>query len=53
MLSKYGEEQTNESFFKIQEIVIRTLEALQKVMASDRNNSFELYGFDILLDSHL
>lgn len=22
-------------------------------MTSDRNNSFELYGFDILLDSHL
>jgi glutathione synthase/RimK-type ligase-like ATP-grasp enzyme len=33
--------------------VIRTLEAMQKVMQSERNNSFELYGFDILLDSHL
>lgn len=29
------------------------MEALQKVMSSDRNNSFELYGFDIMLDSKL
>lgn len=29
------------------------MEALQKVMTSDRNNSFELYGFDVLLDSKL
>ena len=32
---------------------MRTLEALQKAMASDKNNSFELYGFDILFDSKL
>jgi len=29
------------------------LEAHQKIMASERDNSFELYGFDILLDSKL
>lgn len=37
----------------MQEIVVRTLEAMQKVMASDKPNSFELYGFDVLLDSRL
>lgn len=26
---------------------------MQKIMSSDRNNSFELYGFDIMLDSKL
>ena len=26
---------------------------MQKVMNTDRNNSFELYGFDILFDSKL
>lgn len=51
--SKYGQDKINSSFFKIQEIVIKTLEAHQKAMSTDRNNSFELYGFDILLDSKL
>ncbi len=51
--SKYGHDKTNLGFYKIQEIIIKTLEALQKTMASDRNNSFELYGFDILFDSRL
>ena len=26
---------------------------MQKLMASDKDNSFQLYGFDILLDSKL
>jgi tubulin polyglutamylase TTLL9 len=32
---------------------VKTLEATQKVMATERDNSFELYGFDLLLDSKL
>ena len=38
---------------KIQELIVKTLEALQKAMASEKDNSFELYGFDVLLDSKL
>ena len=53
LFSKYGDTSVNACFFKIQEIIIKTLEALQKIMASEKDNSFELYGFDILLDSKL
>ena len=53
LFTKYGDVSTNACFLRIQEIIIKTLEAMQKVMASDRDNSFELYGFDILLDSKL
>lgn len=38
--SKYTSDRVNNSFYKIQEIVVRTLEAMQKTMASDKNNSF-------------
>lgn len=40
LASKYGQDRTNLAFYKIQEIIVKTLEALQKVMASDKNNSF-------------
>jgi hypothetical protein len=53
LASKYGSEKTNLAFYKIQETIIKTLESVQKVMTSDRANSFELYGFDILLDRKL
>lgn len=51
--SKYGSEKINLAFYKVQQIIVKTLEAHQKIMAADRNNSFELYGFDILFDSKL
>ncbi len=51
--SKYWQHKVNLAFYKVQEIIVKTLEALQKVMTSDRNNSFQLYGFDILFDSKL
>lgn len=38
--SKYGQDKTNLAFYKVQEIIVKTLEALQKTMASERNNSF-------------
>jgi tubulin polyglutamylase TTLL9 len=34
LISKYGNERITASFYKIQEIIIKTLEALQKIMAS-------------------
>jgi tubulin polyglutamylase TTLL9 len=51
LTSKYGFDKVNNSFGKIQELIIKTMEAVQKVMHTDRNHSFELYGFDVLLDS--
>lgn len=51
--SKYGQDKTNLAFYKVQQIIVKTLEALQKVMSNDKTNSFELYGFDILFDSKL
>jgi tubulin polyglutamylase TTLL9 len=51
--SKFGNEKVNLAFYRVQEIIIRTLEALQKAIANDRNNSFELYGFDILFDNKM
>jgi tubulin polyglutamylase TTLL9 len=52
-MSKYQVERTNLCFYKIQEVVIKTLESVQKVMSAERSHSFELYGFDVLLDSKL
>lgn len=40
LLSKFGEEQTSAAFLKVQDVIVRTLEALQKSMASDKNNAF-------------
>jgi len=51
LTSKYGLERVNSCFGRIQDLIIRTMESVQKVMHTDRNHSFELYGFDVLLDN--
>lgn len=53
LMSKYEPEKVHFAFFKIQEVIIKTLESVQKVMSAERSHSFELYGFDVLLDSKL
>jgi tubulin polyglutamylase TTLL9 len=45
-------EKVNESFLDIQNIIVKTLLAVQKVIINDKH-CFELYGFDILLDASL
>lgn len=40
LLSKYGAEKVNTCFNQIQELIIKTLEAVQKIMNTDRNHSF-------------
>jgi tubulin polyglutamylase TTLL9 len=52
MLSRFGDEAVEECFFNIQELVIKTLIATSKLMLNDKR-CFELYGFDVLIDSQL
>lgn len=52
LLSKYGADRVNTLFFGIQLICIRSLLSVQKVIINDKH-SFELYGYDILIDADL
>lgn len=40
LTSKYGFERINTCFGRIQDLIIKTMEAVQKVMHTDRNHSF-------------
>eukprot|EP01029_Cantina_marsupialis_P003429 TRINITY_DN132828_c1_g1_i1.p1 TRINITY_DN132828_c1_g1~~TRINITY_DN132828_c1_g1_i1.p1 ORF type:complete len:493 (+),score=118.90 TRINITY_DN132828_c1_g1_i1:101-1579(+) len=51
-MSKYGVEKTEKLFVEIQMIVIRSLQAVQKVMINDKH-CFELFGYDIMFDADL
>lgn len=52
LISKYGMARVNQLFCEIQLVMIRSLQAVQNVIISDKQ-SFELYGFDIMLDQNL
>jgi len=52
LMSKYGQEAVSECFANMQQVIIRSLQSVQKVMLNDKH-CFELYGFDILLDDQL
>jgi tubulin polyglutamylase TTLL9 len=52
LMAKYGLERVNALFFNIQLICIRSLLSVQKVIISDKH-SFEMYGYDILIDADL
>ena len=52
MMSKRSQDSVDECFFNIQELVIKTLIATSKIMQNDKR-CFELYGFDVMIDSHL
>ena len=49
---KYGLEKVNEAFMDIQNLIIKSLLSVQKVIINDKH-CFELYGFDILFDANL
>lgn len=51
-MSRYGRERVSQTFEEIQNIIIRSLQSVQKVIINDKH-CFEMYGFDILLDSAL
>ena len=52
LISKHGGEKVNEAFTAIQDLIIRSLQAVSKTIINDRH-CFELYGFDILFDDAL
>lgn len=52
LLSTVGEAATNKCLGDIQSLLMRTLQAVQKIMMNDKH-CFELYGYDILLDDTL
>ena len=51
LISKYSQEVVEECFHNIQELVIKTLLATSKLMQTDKR-CFELYGFDVMIDSN-
>lgn len=52
LISKYGSEKVNEAFTQIQDLIIRSLQAVAKTIINDKH-CFELYGFDVLFDDQL
>jgi len=52
LISKYGAEAANRCFELIQLVVVRSLLAVQPVVTQDKH-CFELYGYDVLIDSDL
>ncbi|CAD8192456.1 unnamed protein product [Paramecium octaurelia] len=52
LMTKYGQDKVQECFYNIQQLMIKSLLAVQKIIINDKH-CFELYGFDILFDSSL
>lgn len=52
LMSKFGHERVNEAFTQIQDLIIKSLLSVNKIIINDKH-CFELYGFDILLDDTL
>lgn len=52
LLSKYGQEKVSECFNNMQQLIIKSFLSVQKSIINDKH-CFELYGFDILLDTSL
>merc|ERR1712159_106706 len=49
---RHGEEAANKCFHEMQNVIIRSLLAVQKVIINDKN-CFELYGYDLMIDANL
>ena len=52
LMSKYGQEEISKAFTLIQDLILKSLQSVAKVIINDKQ-CFELYGFDILLDEKL
>ncbi|KAI9184597.1 putative tubulin polyglutamylase ttll9 [Blastocladiella emersonii ATCC 22665] len=52
LASKHGDDAVRTLFNEIEELMIRALVSVQKIMINDKH-CFELYGYDILIDQDL
>lgn len=52
LMSRYGDVRVNECYQQIQDMIVRCLQSVAKVIINDKH-CFELYGFDVLLDDNL
>mmetsp|Transcript_38671 Transcript_38671/g.95657 ORF Transcript_38671/g.95657 Transcript_38671/m.95657 type:complete len:363 (-) Transcript_38671:104-1192(-) len=52
MISLYGMDETEEVFLGIQNMIINSLLAVQKVIINDKH-CFEVYGYDVMVDDAL
>ncbi|EPT25272.1 Tubulin-tyrosine ligase family protein [Toxoplasma gondii TgCatPRC2] len=52
LITKYGETRVNELMLQIQQLMLKPLIAVSKVMINDKH-CFELYGYDIIIDAQL
>lgn len=52
LLAKHGPEEVKRIYQQIDEIFIKSLQSVQKIIINDKH-CFELYGFDIMFDSNL
>ncbi|KAH6575743.1 hypothetical protein BASA62_001772 [Batrachochytrium salamandrivorans] len=52
LITKHGSGAVDELFTNMEALVVRSLMSVQKVMINDKH-CFELYGYDILIDSNL
>eukprot|EP00033_Pygsuia_biforma_P002884 GCRY01003181.1.p1 GENE.GCRY01003181.1~~GCRY01003181.1.p1 ORF type:complete len:439 (-),score=70.47 GCRY01003181.1:32-1348(-) len=52
LISRHGLEKVNKLFLDIQETLLRSLFAVQKTIIQDKH-CFELYGYDVMIDSDL
>ncbi len=50
LISRYGQEKVSEAFALMQDMILKTLQSVQKTIINDKH-FFELYGFDVLLDA--
>jgi tubulin polyglutamylase TTLL9 len=52
LIAKHGLEEVEKMFSLMDEIFIKSLQSVQKIIINDKH-CFELYGYDILLDANL
>jgi len=52
LMSKFGNSLVCECFMLIQDLLIKTMQSVQKIVTNDKH-CFELYGFDVLIDDAL
>ena len=52
LVSKYGRDAVVTAFNMIQELILKAIKSVQKIIINDKH-CFEIYGYDILLDKDL